>query len=192
MGFFHFAPLAILARRSFSWAALSGKSSERNDLDTTGARLNGAHRYTVTFAKDQTPPVNGFRSLTMHNEEHFFVPNEIGHYSVDTNDLRSSGRADRPASARELGCRRARVLAQDAGHRRFVDASRGRTAAIAVSARSTKSTCHRQPRPLAKSPSLGGMLRPRQTSDTGFANGSVALTRSSASHECALPDATRE
>lgn len=54
------------------------------DLDATGARLNGAHRYTVTFAKDQTPPVNGFWSLTMYNTEHFFVPNDIGRYSVGT------------------------------------------------------------------------------------------------------------
>lgn len=30
------------------------------DLDAGGGRLNGASRYTVTFAKDQTPPVNGF------------------------------------------------------------------------------------------------------------------------------------
>jgi hypothetical protein len=35
------------------------------DLDLTGARLNGAKRYTVTFAKAQTPPVNGFWSLTL-------------------------------------------------------------------------------------------------------------------------------
>ena len=54
------------------------------DLDGTGARLDGAHRYTVTFAKDQTPPVHGFWSLTMYNAEHFFVPNEIGRYSVGT------------------------------------------------------------------------------------------------------------
>jgi hypothetical protein len=60
------------------------------DLDAAGARLNGAHRYTVTFAKDQTPPVHGFWSLTMYNPEHFFVPNEIGRYSVGTKnkDLR--------------------------------------------------------------------------------------------------------
>jgi Protein of unknown function (DUF1214) len=34
------------------------------DLDASGDRLNGANRYTMTFAKDQTPPVNGFWSLT--------------------------------------------------------------------------------------------------------------------------------
>jgi hypothetical protein len=54
------------------------------DLDATGARLNGAHGYAVTFPKNQTPPVNGFWSLTIYNAEHFFVPNEIGRYSVGT------------------------------------------------------------------------------------------------------------
>ena len=52
------------------------------DLDVSGARLNGANRYTVTFAKDQTPPVNGFWSLTLYNEHHFFAPNEIKRYST--------------------------------------------------------------------------------------------------------------
>jgi hypothetical protein len=54
------------------------------DLDAGGARLNGANRYTVTFAKDQTPPVNGFWSLTLYNEHHFFSPNEIKRYSLGT------------------------------------------------------------------------------------------------------------
>jgi hypothetical protein len=47
------------------------------DLDKDGGRLNGSNRYTVTFAKDQTPPVNGFWSLTLYSQYHFFVPNEI-------------------------------------------------------------------------------------------------------------------
>lgn len=54
------------------------------DLDVSGARLNGANRYTVTFGKDQTPPVNGFWSLTLYNEHHFFAPNEIKRYSTGT------------------------------------------------------------------------------------------------------------
>lgn len=53
-------------------------------LDAKGERLNGANRYTVTFAKNQTPPVHGFWSLTLYDVEHFFVPNEIGRYSVGT------------------------------------------------------------------------------------------------------------
>jgi hypothetical protein len=54
------------------------------DLDQAGGRLNGANRYTVTFAKDATPPVNGFWSLTIYNQHHFFEPNEIKRYSVGT------------------------------------------------------------------------------------------------------------
>jgi hypothetical protein len=54
------------------------------DLDGTGRRLNGANRYTVTFAKDQTPPVRGFWSLTLYNQFHFFVPNDIKRYSLGT------------------------------------------------------------------------------------------------------------
>ena len=54
------------------------------DLDATGARLNGANRYTVTFPKDQTPPVNGFWSLTLYNEHHFFANNDLKRYSLGT------------------------------------------------------------------------------------------------------------
>src|SRR5688572_16233104 len=44
------------------------------DLDTKSERLNGANRYSVTFAKGETPPVHGFWSLTLYDAEHFFVP----------------------------------------------------------------------------------------------------------------------
>ena len=54
------------------------------DLDDTGARLNSASRYVVTFAKDQTPPVNGFWSLSIYNEHHFFVANQISRFSLGT------------------------------------------------------------------------------------------------------------
>ncbi len=54
------------------------------DLDRTGARLNGAKRYTLTFRKGQIPPVKGFWSLTLYNKEHFFAPNELARYSVGT------------------------------------------------------------------------------------------------------------
>ena len=54
------------------------------DLDVNGVRLNGANRYTVTFAKDQTPPVRGFWSLTLYNQHHFFAPNDIKRYSTGT------------------------------------------------------------------------------------------------------------
>jgi len=46
--------------------------------------LNTANRYVVTFAKGQTPPVNGFWSLSIYNEFHFFVANQINRFSVGT------------------------------------------------------------------------------------------------------------
>jgi len=54
------------------------------DLDDSGQRLNGANRYTVMFAKDQTPPSRGFWSLTLYNRYHFFEPNELRRYSMGT------------------------------------------------------------------------------------------------------------
>ena len=62
------------------------------DLDQSGARLNGKNRYTVTFTKGQLPPVRGFWSLTLYNHHHFFSPNAIKRYSLGTKnkDLQSS------------------------------------------------------------------------------------------------------
>lgn len=54
------------------------------DLDSSGGRLNGSHNYTVTFTKDAMPPVNGFWSLTLYSDTHFFEPNAIKRYSVGT------------------------------------------------------------------------------------------------------------
>lgn len=79
------------------------------DLDASGARLNSANRYTVTFGKDATPPVNGFWSLSIYNQHHFFVANPINRFSVGTKnkDLKLSAdgsltiyvQSDAPADA---------------------------------------------------------------------------------------------
>lgn len=60
------------------------------DLDAGGTRLNSANRYVITFPKDGTPPVNGFWSLSIYNQHHFFVANPINRFSVGTKnkDLR--------------------------------------------------------------------------------------------------------
>jgi hypothetical protein len=59
------------------------------DLDARGQRLNAANRYTVAFPKNATPPVDGFWSLTLYNEHHFFAPNDIKRYSVGTKNKTS-------------------------------------------------------------------------------------------------------
>jgi hypothetical protein len=50
------------------------------DLDANDGRLNSANRYTVTFAKGATPPVNGFWSLSIYDEHHFFIKNAINRF----------------------------------------------------------------------------------------------------------------
>jgi hypothetical protein len=54
------------------------------DGDVTGRPLDGKCHYEVTFASGEEPPVKGFWSLTLYNEEHFFHPNPLGRYSLGT------------------------------------------------------------------------------------------------------------
>jgi hypothetical protein len=42
----------------------------------------GSRSYTLRFAKGELPPVKGFWSLTMYDEEMFFVANPINRYSM--------------------------------------------------------------------------------------------------------------
>jgi hypothetical protein len=43
---------------------------------------DGKHKYTLRFDKGQLPPVKGFWSLTMYDENMFFVANPINRYSM--------------------------------------------------------------------------------------------------------------
>lgn len=54
------------------------------DNDSDGKQLNGNGLYSVTFPAGQTPPVNGFWSLTLYNDHHFFNPNPLKRYSLGT------------------------------------------------------------------------------------------------------------
>ena len=54
------------------------------ELDSEGKPLDGNNQYTVTFAKGQVPPVKGFWSLTLYNDEKFFFPNPLNRFSLGT------------------------------------------------------------------------------------------------------------
>jgi hypothetical protein len=64
------------------------------DFDSTGGQLDGKNSYSVTFPKDQTPPVNGFWSLTLYNDKHLFHPNELKRYSLGTKNKNLKYNAD--------------------------------------------------------------------------------------------------
>lgn len=57
---------------------------EMRELDGEGKPLNGNTQYTVTFAKGQVPPVNGFWSLTLYNDQKFFFANPLSRFSLGT------------------------------------------------------------------------------------------------------------
>lgn len=50
--------------------------------DSTGKPYSGKNKYTVHFDKGQTPPVNGFWSITMYDANYFFVDNPINKFTV--------------------------------------------------------------------------------------------------------------
>ena len=50
--------------------------------DAAGDAYDGAHKYVMHFPKGQLPPVHGFWSLTMYDNEYFFVANPINRYSI--------------------------------------------------------------------------------------------------------------
>lgn len=64
------------------------------DFDSSGERLNGKNAYIVTFAAGQTPPVSGFWSLTLYNENHFFAPNGLNRFSLGTKNKGMKNNAD--------------------------------------------------------------------------------------------------
>jgi hypothetical protein len=62
------------------------------DDDSQGKQLNGENTYAITFAK--VPPVNGFWSLTLYNDVHFFDPNPLNRYSLGTKNKTLKYNAD--------------------------------------------------------------------------------------------------
>lgn len=54
------------------------------DTDSDGNQLTGSSSYAVTFVAGDLPPVDGFWSLTMYDDDHFFYPNELRRYSLGT------------------------------------------------------------------------------------------------------------
>jgi hypothetical protein len=53
-----------------------------SQADAAGQPYLGSNKYVVHFAKGETPPVDGFWSLTMYNAQFFFVDNPLNRYTL--------------------------------------------------------------------------------------------------------------
>jgi len=51
-------------------------------VDGAGKPMSGASSYRIHFAKGETPPVDGFWSLTMYQDLGYFVPNSLDRYKL--------------------------------------------------------------------------------------------------------------
>jgi hypothetical protein len=54
--------------------------------DGDGSTLVGTNTYTIHFAKGETPPVDGFWSITMYDSEFYFYPNPLNKFTVSLRD----------------------------------------------------------------------------------------------------------
>lgn len=50
--------------------------------EQSGEKFLGTNKYVLHFDKGQTPPINGFWSLTMYNDKQLFAANSINRYAI--------------------------------------------------------------------------------------------------------------
>jgi hypothetical protein len=55
-------------------------------VDSDGAPLVGANTYIIHFAKGETPPVDGFWSITMYDSSYYFYPNALNKLTESPRD----------------------------------------------------------------------------------------------------------
>jgi len=88
-----------LNRTAISKAAMYANTAaetqyQMRESDSAGKPLDGHKLYSVTFAKGQVPPVKGFWSLTLYNEQKFFFANPLNHFSLGTKNKNLKYAAD--------------------------------------------------------------------------------------------------
>jgi len=73
---------------AFGWGANLDKDAiyPSTKVDSDGATLTGTNTYTVHFAKGETPPVDGFWSITMYDSSYYFYPNPLNKLTVSMRD----------------------------------------------------------------------------------------------------------
>ncbi len=73
---------------AYGWGANQPEDAvyPNTQLDSTGAPLVGTNVYRLRFAKGQLPPVKGFWSITMYDNEYFFYPNPLNKLTESMRD----------------------------------------------------------------------------------------------------------
>lgn len=83
--------LARAAISAFGWGANLPEDAvyPTAKVDATGQSLLGTNVYKVHFKKGETPPVEGFWSITMYDDQFYFYPNPLNKLTLSPrNDLK--------------------------------------------------------------------------------------------------------
>ncbi|MGB3188596.1 MAG: DUF1214 domain-containing protein [Limnoraphis sp.] len=80
-----------LNRAGVAWVGLGANLPEdaiypMTRVDDNSNPLSGEHCYVMHFEADQLPPVNAFWSITMYNNQQFFVDNPLHRYAIGDRD----------------------------------------------------------------------------------------------------------
>ncbi len=75
---------ALITQRSLGQNIAQEALYPNTYTDSEGKSLNGTNKYLIHFDPGQTPPVDGFWSITMYNDKALFVDNAINRYSIGT------------------------------------------------------------------------------------------------------------
>jgi hypothetical protein len=72
----------------YGWGANLTKDAiyPSTKVDKDGAALVGTNTYVVHFDKGQTPPADGFWSITMYDSSYFFYPNPLNKLTLSMRD----------------------------------------------------------------------------------------------------------
>lgn len=73
---------ALMAAIGFGCNRPEDALQPASNVDEDGKPYDGSRKYVIHFDKDQLPPVNGFWSLTMYDDNYYFVPNSLNRYSI--------------------------------------------------------------------------------------------------------------
>jgi hypothetical protein len=75
---------SILAQQGLGANVVEDAIYPLNLGDGSGKPLDGANKYTITFEKGATPPVNAFWSITLYDPEGFQVGNSLNRFTVSS------------------------------------------------------------------------------------------------------------
>jgi hypothetical protein len=80
-----------LHRAGVAWVGLGANLPEdaiypMTRIDEDSNPLNGEHCYLIHFKSDEIPSVNAFWSITMYNNQQFFVDNPLNRYAIGDRD----------------------------------------------------------------------------------------------------------